>query len=74
MTKDLGASQATGLGGAEAPEPPSRLGPSDAIPSAVPLGCALTKPIVSGRSEGCTAETCLGCLRGSAMGKTAHVC
>jgi len=30
----MGASQATGLGSAEAPEPPSRLGPSDAIPRA----------------------------------------
>lgn len=30
----LGASQATGLGSAKAPEPHSRLGPSDAIPRA----------------------------------------
>lgn len=36
MEDDLGASQATGLAGAEAPEPPSRLGPTDGIPSAVP--------------------------------------
>jgi len=31
----MGASQANGLGSAEAPEPHSRLRPSDAIPSAV---------------------------------------
>jgi hypothetical protein len=33
MDRDMGASQATGLAGAEAPEP-SGLGPSDGIPSA----------------------------------------
>jgi hypothetical protein len=34
MKDNMGASQATGLAGAEAPEPPSRLGPSDGIPCA----------------------------------------
>lgn len=34
MEKDLGASQATGLAGAEAPEPHSRLGPAGGIPCA----------------------------------------
>lgn len=38
---DLGASPlATGLAGAEAPEPPSRLGPSDGIPSAGCRNCS----------------------------------
>lgn len=34
MKDNLGASQATGLAGAEAPEPPSRLGPTGGIPCA----------------------------------------
>jgi hypothetical protein len=47
----VGASPvATGLAGAEAPEPHSRLGPSDGIPSANSIAFEYTKcPVCSGR-------------------------
>lgn len=50
MSKDTGASRsATGLAGAEAPEPLWRLGPSDGIPSAcAKCGAASVRVIVEG--------------------------
>src|SRR5690242_15515857 len=57
MSQDTGASQATGLAGAEAPEPPSRLGPSDGIPSAWPLQ-GYAPGAYMGKCRDCGEEHC----------------